>query len=91
MSGRIEVLKRFLTILQRAKQNNFRSIVAGDSCWFQDSYSPETRWRFKRSEVDDWIHRKIASQKTMVTIFWGIDGFSVIEPLSDAYDLHGQY
>jgi hypothetical protein len=74
-----------------AKQNNFHSIVAGDECWFQDSYSPETIWRFKRGEVDDRLRRKVASQKTMVIIFWAIDGFSVLELFSDAYDLHSQY
>jgi hypothetical protein len=42
-------------------------------------------WRCERDEADDHTHYKIASPKTMIIVFWEMNGFHVIELLSDAY------
>jgi hypothetical protein len=65
--------------------------VTGGESWFDSSSSPAMMSCIDRDEVEDPTDYDIDTQNTMVTIFWGLDGFHVIGFLCDAYRLDSQY
>ena len=66
-------------------------IITGDEAWFFFDNPSDGQWSKSPSEVRRNVNRTVKSQKVMVTIFWSVNGFHVIEVLPEGHTFDSEY
>ena len=66
-------------LLSELESGDISNVITCDESWFYHEYSPEGRWAKTAEEVAPRAKLSIGSKKTMLTVFWGIKGFYLID------------
>jgi len=68
-------------LLRELNTGDSYNIITGDESWFYLNYSHDGRWARKAQDVQPRARPGIWTQKFMLTIFWGLGGFYLIDVL----------
>lgn len=88
---RMEYSKSMLAILRRAKKNNYHFILTGDEAWFEYHYSPTHMWVYNTDERDQIVNKTNFCRKTMITIFFNIDGLQLLDVKPKGVKINADY
>lgn len=82
-AARVEISKSLLKSLKSAEKNNFRFFYTGDESWFYLTTDHTIQW-LPPDEVPSFREKKtISSKKFMLTIFWNVNGFPIVNVLPE--------
>jgi hypothetical protein len=73
---RFDGARQLLDVLQAQERHHFRDLVTGDETWVYLGIRPGTIWLPTEAELPVRVKRTIASEKRMLTVFWGIHGIA---------------
>jgi hypothetical protein len=91
IATRLEVVKVMAQQLAIYAKAEYQHLMTSDESWMAYDYTPSRVWTMSRSDVDT-IARPIShSRKTMKTIFFGINGISLIDILLRKTKLSSKY
>ena len=88
---RVSLSKALLETLQEAESKSFRFLVTGDESWFFYSSPRRGLWIPPESEEPRAPRPSAYAPKTMITVFWGVDGPSVVLALPCDEKWNGEY
>lgn len=89
--SRVELSKSLLKTIQTAKHYKFEYFYTGDESWFYLSTDHKIMW-LPPDEIPPFIEKKTKySKKFMLTIFWNINGFPIVEILPDGEKFTAEY
>jgi hypothetical protein len=71
---RLKGVRQLLDVLQAQEGWLFRDLIPGDETWVYLDMKPGIIWLPAGSEPPVRVKRTIASEKRMLTVFWGIHG-----------------
>jgi hypothetical protein len=54
-------------------------------------YHHSTKWSVSRDDVHQKVKQQIGTQKFMLTVIWGIDGFHVVDLRTEQHNYNTQY
>jgi hypothetical protein len=69
----------FSRFWRRHNPRVFVKLVTGDESWIYLSYAPRAGWTISQDEVPTREKQTISTKKFMLTVFWPVDGFHVVE------------
>lgn len=78
-------------LLHELGTGDSHDIITGDESWFYLNYSPDGCWARKSQDVPVHVRPGIWTQKFMLTIFWGIRGFYLIDVLPHGMNFNSTY
>ena len=85
---RVDVSRQMLTQLRSRRPGD---VITVDESWFYYSYTNEGQWAASAADVDVRARWSLNSQKSMVTVMWGVRGFLVIDILPDGRKFDAEY
>jgi len=85
---RVQVSRQMLIQLRNRRQGD---IITVDESWFHYHYTNRGRWAASATDVDERTKPTLSSQKSMVTVMWGVRGFPVIDVLPDGQTFNAEY
>ena len=88
---RIQKAIELLDILTTNKRKGFHRIITGDESWFFLSYDHKHMWSLSRENLPEIIDTKIHTKKYMVTIFWNIDKFFIVDLMKEGEKFNSKY
>jgi hypothetical protein len=88
---RVEFCQRMLPVLERRGKDNFHYLVTGDESWFFLEYQHSHQWCRTKDEVATRVSQKNSDGKYMLTVFWGPDGFQVINLMPSGRTFNTEY
>ena len=86
--NRVNNLKELYQILLQTKYNGFNGIITGDQSWFNFYNAADGAWIEEGDEPPEMVNDHISAQKIMIIIFWGINGFFIVDllPIGQSYN-----
>jgi hypothetical protein len=87
----METCRESLPILKAHEKNKFQRFVAGDESQFTLEFHDSTKWSVSRDNVPRKAKQQIETQKFMLTVIWGIDGFHVVDLMTEQHSEKTQY
>ena len=87
---RVDLSFKILDILEKGP-SSWNSILTGDQTWIYWENPTTSQWAEKGSERPNFPKRTIASQKTMLTVFFGYRGIVLIKILPNGKRFNSQY
>jgi hypothetical protein len=88
---RMETCRELLSILKAHEKNKNQRFVTGSENWFTLKFYYSTKWRVSRGDVPQKVKQQIGTQKFMLTVLWGIDGFRVVDLMTEQHSCNTQY
>jgi hypothetical protein len=83
---RIETCRELLPILEAHDKHKFQRFVTGDESRFTLEFHNSAKWNISRDDVPQKVKQQIGNQKFMLTIIWGIDGFHVVDLMTEQHN-----
>ena len=82
---RIEYSTNMLNLIER---KGIHSIITGDESWIFHDNPHDGYWSESQNIEYNAVSRSIGAEKTMISVFWGVDGFYLLEllPLKQKYN-----
>jgi hypothetical protein len=77
--NRLTFGRQLLEILEQPQSADFRLLVTGAESWIPLSYASRAIWTMLREEVPTREKQAICRRKVILTGFWSVDGFHVVE------------
>jgi hypothetical protein len=78
-------LQRLLPILKAYKKKKFHRFVTGDESWFTLKLHRFLKRSISRDDVPQTVEQQIGTKRVMLTIIWGIDGFRVVDLMTEQH------
>jgi hypothetical protein len=88
---RIETCRELLPILKVHDKDKFQRFVIEDESWFTLEFHHSTKWSISRDDVPQKAKQQTATQKFILTVVWGIDGFNVVDLITEQHSYNTQY
>jgi hypothetical protein len=87
----METCRKLLLILKTHEKNKWqRYVTAAESCFTLD-FHYSTKWSVSRDDIPQKLKEHIGTQKIMMTVIWGIDGFHVVDLMTEQHSYNTQY
>jgi biotin operon repressor len=83
---RMEICRELLPILKAHEKNKIQRFVNGGESWFTLEFHHFTKWSVSRDDVPQKVKQQIGTQKFMLTVIWGIDGFHVADWMTEQHN-----
>jgi hypothetical protein len=80
-----------LPILKAHEKNKLEKFVTGDESWFTLEYHHSAKWNVSRDHVPQKVKQQLGLQKFMLAVIWGIDGFHVVDLMTEQHSYNKQY
>jgi hypothetical protein len=87
----METCRELLSILKAHGKNEFPRFVTGDESWFALEFHHSTKRSVSQDDVPQRVKQQIGTQKFMLAIIWGIDGFHVVDLRTEQHSYNTQY
>jgi hypothetical protein len=81
----METCRDLLPILKAHKKNIFQRFVTGDENWFPLEFHCSLKWSTSRDDVPRKVEQQIGTNKSILTLIWGIDGFRVVDLMTEQH------
>jgi hypothetical protein len=81
----METCGALLNILEAHEKNKFQRFVTRDESWFALKFHHSRKWNGSRDDVSQKVKQQIGTQKFMLTVIWGIDGFHVVDLMTEQH------
>jgi hypothetical protein len=79
----MEICRELLPIFKDHEKNRF---VTGDESWFTLEFHHSMKWSVSRDDVPQKVKQQIGTQKFMLTVIWGIDGFHDVDLIIERHN-----
>jgi hypothetical protein len=86
----METRRDLLLILNTPEKNKFQRVVTEDESWFTLEFHHSMKWRISRDDVLQKVKPQIGTQQFTVTVIWGIDGFHVVDLMTEQHNYNRQ-
>ena len=86
---RVEVSRGILEHLE--SPGGLNNVITGDETWIFHENPHDKRWAASSSEAGTRVTRTIGAKKSMVSVFWTIKGFLVVEALPEGMTFDSAY
>jgi hypothetical protein len=90
-ASRIQKCHELPPLPERMERNQIRTILTGDESWFMLGYQHAVKWSLSREYVSERVRQQIGTQKSMLTVIWGIDGFRVVDLMTSQRSFNSEY
>jgi hypothetical protein len=87
----METCQESLPILKAHEKNKFQRFVTGDKSWFTLEFHCFTNWNISGDDMPQKGKQQIRIQKFMLAVIWGIDGFHVVDLMTEQHSDNTQY
>jgi hypothetical protein len=84
----METCRELFPILMTHENNKFQRFVTGGKSCFTLECHHSTNFSVSRNDVPQKVKQQIGTQNFMLIVIWGIDGFYVVDLLTEQ---HGQH
>jgi histone-lysine N-methyltransferase SETMAR len=88
---RARCARLMLEELDRHAETNFHYLLTGDESWMLYDQQPSRMWAIDREHVDTIVRPSHHARKTMVTVFFGINGPAVVKILPQGAKFTTEY
>jgi len=78
-------------ILDRMTETQLSHVITEDESWFHLTNPVIGQWRVCQEDVEQNITPSIGAEKVLVSVFWSIRGFHVVEALPDGETFTSEY
>jgi hypothetical protein len=78
---RVQLSKEMLKVLKSSEKIGFTDILTGDESWVYYSSPFTSMWMYSEMEREEIPKRTIDKKKIMITVFWGVFGFQIVDQL----------
>jgi hypothetical protein len=82
---RMETFRELLPILKAHEKTKFQRLVTGDERWFTLEFHHPTKWSVSRGDVPQKAKQQIGTQKFMLAVIWGINGFHIVDLMTEQH------
>jgi hypothetical protein len=79
----MENCPELLPILKAHEKNKFQRFVTGDESWFTLEFHYSMKWSVWPDDVPQKVKQHIGTQQFMLTVTWGLDGFQVVDLMTE--------
>jgi hypothetical protein len=79
----METCRELLPILKAHEKNKSQKFVTGDESLFIWKFRHSPKWSVSRDNVPQKMKQQTGAQKFMLTAIWGIDGFHVVDLMTE--------
>jgi hypothetical protein len=86
----METCPELLFILKAHEKNRCQIFATGDKTWFTLEFLHSTKWSISRDDVPQKVEQQIGTQKFMLTVIWTIDGFYVVDLMTEQHSYNTQ-
>jgi hypothetical protein len=83
--------RELLSILKAHEKKKSQRFVTGDESWFALEFHHSAKWSVSRDDVPQRLKQQIGTQKFMLTVIWGIDGFHFVDVMTEQRSHSTQY
>jgi histone-lysine N-methyltransferase SETMAR len=87
----MKTCRESLPILKAHEKNDFQRFVTGDESWFILKFHHSTKWGVSQDDAPQKVKQQIETQKFMLTVICGIDGFHVVDLMTEQHSYNTQY
>lgn len=88
---RVKLAQLLLQTIKNARHQNFSYFYTGDESWFYLSNDHEKIWLAPEEEIPLRERKMIYTKKFMVSIFWNVNGFLLIDILDEGSTFNSDY
>jgi len=88
---RVELSKRLLRKVQKAREHSYVLFLTGDESWFYLETNYELVWLPSNESPPEKEKRMITDKKMMLTVFWNPEGFLVVDVLPHGQKFNSEY
>jgi hypothetical protein len=86
----IETCQELLPVLKTHEKNKHQRFVTRDESWFTLEFHHSTEWNVSRDDAFQKVKQQTGTQKCMLTVIWGIDGFRVVDLMNGQHNYNAQ-
>jgi hypothetical protein len=87
----MELCRKVLHIFKAHEKNKFQRFVTGDESWFTLEFHRSAKWSVSRYDVPQKVKQRIEAQKIILIVIWEIDGFHVVDLMTEQRSYNTQY
>jgi hypothetical protein len=80
-----------LPILKAQGKHKFERFVTGDESRFTLELHHSTKWSVSRDDRPQKVKQQIGTQNFMLTVIWGMDGFHLLDLMTEQHSYTTQY
>jgi hypothetical protein len=84
-------LPKVVSHAQGSRENEFQRFVTGEESWFTLEFHHSTKWSILRDDIPQKVKPQIGTQKFVLIVIWGIDGFHVVDLMIVQRSYNTQY
>jgi histone-lysine N-methyltransferase SETMAR len=88
---RVAAAHEMLDILEAEEEYGFESVVTGDETWVNLKYDEDYRWGYMEEERPLRPRPDFHPKRVMITVFWSVQGFILVEPLPRGDRINARY
>ena len=79
------------TTLDGMTERQLSNVITEDESWFHLTHPVVGQWRVCQEDVERNVTPSIGAEKVLVSVFWSLKGFHVVEPLPDGETFTSEY